>query len=71
MFLFLEYLEAALKFLKRAFVNKEGIAMVISDLDLCRGELTYVLPAKNKKISLIALSTDVTAEHDLVCILPI
>ena len=44
--------------------------MVISDLDLCRGKLTYVPPAKNKKISLIALSTDVTAEHDLVCILP-
>lgn len=44
--------------------------MVILDVDLYRGELTYAPPDKIKKISLIALSNDVTAELDLVRILP-
>ena len=44
--------------------------MAYFDVDLYRGELTYDPPDKNKKIGVIALSTDVTAERDLVRILP-
>ncbi|HBY13166.1 MAG TPA: ectoine utilization protein EutA, partial [Rhodobacteraceae bacterium] len=39
-------------------------------MGLYAGDLTYDPPDKNKKIGVIALSTDVTAERDFARILP-
>ncbi len=40
------------------------------DMGLYAGDLTYDLPDENKRIGVIALSTDVTAERDFARTLP-